>query len=255
MLENVLSASSERAATQTLDNIALIIFDCDGVLIDSEPIASSTLAQSMRAHGMAITDAEAHVKYTGNAVRIIRRMIEDEYFHRDMDGLFAHWDQMLYAGFAERLKAMPGIVDVVGALDRPICVASNSTMHRLERSLGTLPLWQSFFPQIFSADAVPKPKPAPDLMLHCAKAFGVAPGNCVMIDDSPHGIEAARAAGMIGVGFVDPADRRPGRAEVLAEAGAFCVATGAAELPEALAIANRSLGGRQSSFTRRASKV
>ena len=229
---------------ESLDNIALVIFDCDGVLIDSEPLASSTLAQTMRDMGMVITDEEAHVKYTGNAVRIIRKMIEDEYFRHDMDELFTRWHEVLYAAFAERLTAMPGIADVVGGLTRPKCVASNSSMPRLERSLGHLELWQKFFPQVFSADMVARPKPAPDLMLHCARAFGAAPECCVMIDDSPHGIEAAIAAGMLGIGFVDPADARSGREDVLAAAGAVAVARGAVELPAALALANRILAER-----------
>jgi HAD superfamily hydrolase (TIGR01509 family) len=255
VFNNVLTSPGNKTGTQALDNIALVIFDCDGVLIDSEPIASSTLAQSMRAQGMAITDAEAHAKYTGNAVRIIHRMIEDEYGHPDMEGLFAHWNEMLYAGFAERLTPMEGMVELVRALDRPKCVASNSSTYRLERTLGTLPLWDAFFPQVYSADVVERPKPAPDLMLHCARAFAVAPEDCVMIDDSPHGIEAAVAAGMVGIGFVDPADLRPGRADVLFSAGALCVATGAKELPAALVDAGLALGQRQISSNRRASKV
>lgn len=255
MVDNVHTSPGNKTGPLALDNIALVIFDCDGVLIDSEPIASSTLAQSMRAHGMAITDAQAHAKYTGNAVRIIRRMIEDEYGHPDMEGLFVHWDEMLYAGFAERLTPMQGMAEVVRALDRPKCVASNSSMYRLERTLGALPLWDEFFPQIYSADVVERPKPAPDLMLHCARAFAVAPEECVMIDDSPHGIEAAVAAGMVGIGFVDPADQRPGRADVLFAAGALCVATGATELPAALVDAGLALGQRQTSSNRRASKV
>jgi HAD superfamily hydrolase (TIGR01509 family) len=227
---------------EKLENIALVIFDCDGVLIDSEPIASSTLAQSMRSMGLAITDEEAHVKYTGNAVRIIRKMIEDEFFYRDTDSLFAHWHELLYKTFAEQLQPMPGIVDVVRSLSRPKCVASNSTMQRLEHSLGHLELWGQFFPHVHSADEVEQPKPAPDLMLHCARLFGVAPQQCVMIDDSPHGIDAAVAAGMIAIGFVDPSDLRAGRSGVLTAAGALAIAHGADELPAALLAANKALG-------------
>jgi beta-phosphoglucomutase-like phosphatase (HAD superfamily) len=118
-------------------------------------------------------------------------------------------------------------------------VASNSTYARLEKSLGLLPLWGRFAPAIYSAEMVARPKPAPDLPLHCARAFNARPERCVMIDDSPHGVTATRLAGMIPIGFVDPADPRPGRADILREAGARFVVTGAAELPEALAGAAR----------------
>lgn len=226
-----------------LDAIGLIIFDCDGVLIDSEPIASSTLAESMRAMGIAITDQQAHEKYTGNAIRIIRAMIEQEYAV-DGEPLFALWHEKLFPAFAERLAPMPGMLEVVSRLDRPKCVASNSGMDRLERSLGHLELWGQFVPHVFSADAVSRPKPAPDLMFYCAEQFGVDPASCVMIDDSPHGIEAAVAAGMLCIGFVDPTDPRPGRADLLMAVGALTVAHGADELPAALALANRTLAER-----------
>lgn len=228
-----------------LHNIALIIFDCDGVLIDSEPIASATLACSMREMGVAISDRQSHEAFTGNAVSVIRRMIQDKHPALNVDGLFARWDELLYAGFREDLVAMPGMADVVQAISRPKCVASNSSMRRLEGSLGRLDLWSCFHPNIFSAEAVPLPKPAPDLLLHCACRFQVDPALCVMVDDSPHGIEAARSAGMASIGFVDPADPRPKRGERLRAAGAVAIATGAEELPAALRVAARSLSALQ----------
>jgi beta-phosphoglucomutase-like phosphatase (HAD superfamily) len=118
-------------------------------------------------------------------------------------------------------------------------------MERLQRSLGSLDLWSHFSSRVFSADAVTRPKPAPDLLLHCAREMSAAPEHCVMIDDSPHGVEAAVAAGMVAVGFVDPTDPRPARRALLLEAGAMVVATGADELLEALSQANAELGHRR----------
>lgn len=235
------TAAAQVAKPDILDNIALVIFDCDGVLIDSEPIASSTLADSLRGAGIDITPAQSHAKFTGNSIRVIRQMIIDDYAVADVDALLAAWNAVLFDTFARRLTAMPGIVDVVGRLSRPKCVASNSTLLRLERSLGLLELWGHFEGHVYSAEAVARPKPAPDLMLHCARSFDVDPVRCVMIDDSPHGIEAAVAAGMVPIGFVDPADSRPDRAAVLFASGAAAVATGAAELPAALSLANERL--------------
>jgi HAD superfamily hydrolase (TIGR01509 family) len=227
-----------------LDAIALVIFDCDGVLIDSEPIASRTLAAALSDAGVSITPLEAHRRFTGNSERDIRRMCAHDYGLADVDGVFAAWHQQLYAEFATTLTAMTGIADVVAGLQRPKCVASNSTMERLRNSLGHLSLWQDFAPFVFSAEAVERPKPAPDLLLHCATELEVAPRRCVMIDDSPHGISSAVAAGMVPIGFVDPADSRPNRRALLKAAGAFTVVMGAGELPTALIAAGRALAAR-----------
>jgi HAD superfamily hydrolase (TIGR01509 family) len=232
---------SGSAGEDALENIQLIIFDCDGVLIDSEPIASSTLAASLRHAGVPISAEEAHARFTGNSLGIIRTMIERDYDVADVDALFAAWHEALFAEFASRLAPMPGILDVISGLSRPKCVASNSSMERLERSLGKLDLWSHFSTRVFSADAVTRPKPAPDLLLYCAREMSAAPEHCVMIDDSPHGVEAAVAAGMLAIGFVDPADPRLRRKSLLMEAGAMAVATGADELLEALSQANAEL--------------
>ena len=239
------SPSAIEAATgapeSEFKNVALIIFDCDGVLIDSEPIASRTLAQMLREAGIDITDARAHATFTGNSEAMIRDILRRDFVLHDVAGLFSRWHTRLYAEFERSLVAMQGMAEVVVGLHGAKCVASNSSMVRLERSLGRLDLWTMFHPHIFSADVVKRPKPAPDLMLHCATQFGVAPDSCVMIDDSPHGIEAANAAGMVSVGFVDPADPRSDRAGVLRNAGAFAIARGASELMAALEKANQAL--------------
>lgn len=248
MLTSDIRAPAPEAPNQSdLANIDLIIFDCDGVLIDSEPIASRTLAEALQRAGVEISVAEAHERFTGNSVTIIGQMIARDHGLADLDGLFADWHAQLFAEFARSLKPMAGMAGLVGGISRPKCVASNSTFQRLRSSLGHLELWDLFFPRIYSADSVARPKPAPDLMLYCAGQFGVVPDRCVMIDDSPHGIEAANAAGMLAIGFADPADPRPGRAEILREAGARFVATGVAELRASLAEADAVLGDRSRS--------
>lgn len=241
----IVSDNSTVSDRQALEQIGLVIFDCDGVLIDSEPIASRTLAEALIEAGVSITPLEAHRRFTGNSERDIRRMCAHDYGVADIDGMFAAWHGRLYTEFATSLTAMAGIADVVAGLDRPKCVASNSTMERLRNSLGQLPLWESFAPFVFSAEMVKRPKPAPDLLLHCATELAVEPRACVMIDDSPHGISSAVAAGMVPIGFVDPADPRPGRRALLKAAGAFTVVIGAGELPAALANAGRALAQRR----------
>ncbi|MBX4997380.1 HAD-IA family hydrolase [Rhizobium lentis] len=226
--------------TGAMSSIDLVIFDCDGVLIDSEPIASRTLAETLQGAGIAITAAEAHAKFTGNSESIIAEMCRREYGIIDVAALFEAWHRHLFEEFARSLTPIPGISEVVKSLDRPKCVASNSTMRRLRNSLGKLDLWSAFAEGVFSAEFVSRPKPAPDLLLHCAERFRARPARCVMIDDSVHGVAAAIAAGMTAIGFVDPADPRPGRRAVLDAAGAAAVATGAGELTAIL----EHVGGR-----------
>lgn len=215
--------------------IDLLIFDCDGVLIDSEPVASRTLAKALCDAGASVTAEEVLLRFTGNSASAIRRICIEEYGIENLDAVFEAWHLDIYPEFARSLKAMPGMEALVRSLPHRKCVASNSSTDRLSKSLGLLDLWHAFAPSIFSADMVARPKPAPDLFHFCAETFSVDPARCVVIDDSAHGITGARAAGMVAIGFVDPADPRPGRARILAEAGAAFVATGAAELAEALA--------------------
>ncbi|PKA38882.1 HAD family hydrolase [Rhizobium sullae] len=235
------TGASDCSNPDLLQNIDLVIFDCDGVLIDSEPIASRTLAETLQEAGVAITPSEAHVKFTGNSEAVIRDMCVRDYGLGDVASIFQAWHRRLYAEFERSLMPMPGIGEIVASLSRPKCVASNSTMHRLRASLGKLDLWQSFHPGVFSAEIVARPKPAPDLLLHCAEKFSARPGRCVMVDDSPHGVAAAVSAGMIAIGFVDPADPRPARKALLATSGAFAVATGAEELTSTLLAASQSI--------------
>lgn len=212
----------------------LIIFDCDGVLIDSEPLASRTLATALQKAGVAITPAESHSVFTGSAESDIRRICVETYGIGDVDAVFSRWHADLYSQFAVSLKPMAGMVELVSGLSIAKCVASNSSFARLKASLGRTALWEPFAPHIFSAQAVERPKPAPDLMLHCATAFRAEPSRCVMIDDSPHGIVSARSAGMVAIGFVDENDPRPGRANLLYDAGAAKVALGSGELAQIL---------------------
>lgn len=235
------------ARMDALENIALVIFDCDGVLIDSEPVASRTLAEMLRNAGISITAEAAHARFTGHSESAIRKICEEEFGMTDIDGHFAAWHARLYEEFGRSLTSMPGIDAVVESIRRPKCVASNSTIERLHSSLGKLDLWRHFHPAVFSAQMVARPKPAPDLLLHCAEQFGVRPEHCVMIDDSPHGVVAAIAAGMTAIGFVDPADPRPDRASLLKAGGAALVVEGAAELPAAIAAANRLIGEHERS--------
>ena len=208
----------------------LLIFDCDGVLIDSEPASSRVLAKALQDAGVEISPAEVLKRFTGYSVTDAKQICRTEFGVVDCDRVFARFHDRLYPEFAASLTPMPGMEQLVASLEVRKCVASNSTMDRLRHSLGLFDLWSEFAPNIFSADMVARPKPAPDLFLFCAEMLAVDPVKCVVIDDSPHGIAGAVAAGMTAIGFVDPADPRSGRHDILAGAGATAVVTGAEEL-------------------------
>ncbi|MBB6181264.1 HAD family hydrolase [Pseudorhizobium flavum] len=214
--------------------VELLIFDCDGVLIDSEPVASAALWQALNDAGVSISRPEVHRRFTGYSETDAHRICIEELGLAEPASVFAGLRNALYTEFARSLSPMTGMPALVRSLSVPKCVASNSDIERLQNTLGLLDLWHDFAPHIFSAEMVEAPKPAPDLFLHCAREFGIDPSRCLVIDDSAHGIIGAVAAGMRAIGFVDPADPRPNRPDVLAEAGAVTVATGAFELQKAL---------------------
>ncbi|WP_226575454.1 HAD family hydrolase [Acuticoccus sediminis] len=214
-----------------------IIFDCDGVLIDSEPLSAAVLADVLTEAGHPATAFEIHTRFSGlAAVDMISAMRAEDGIHEPERFLEAS-RAALFPRFARELEAVAGIEALVSALDRPYCVASNSGIERLDRSLGLLPIRALFGPHVYSAEMVPRPKPAPDLVELCLERLGVAARDAVMIDDNPPGIEAARAAGVVPIGFVTPGETRPAREAVLREAGAVAVATSAEQLAHLLGVA------------------
>lgn len=221
-------------------NTALVVFDCDGVLIDSELLASRLMSETLREFGVQMSTEEVHLSFTGNAESASRIFCQEALGIIEIDELFKTWQRRLYKSF-EGIEEIDGISNIVTSLTCPICVASNSSLHRLTRSLGRTRLWLAFKGHIFSADHVLRPKPAPDLFLHCAREFDVSPQRCIVVDDSLHGIAAAEDAGMFPIGFVDPNDPRKGRAETLLAAGARCIATGANDLGRCLKMGDKFL--------------
>ena len=214
--------------------IELLIFHCDGVCIDIEPMASGTLAQALQRAGVPLSHAEVHRRFTGLSGEEARRLCREELGLADPEPIFADAKSALYEEFSRSLQPMAGMEKLVRDLKQRKCVASNSDMERLRRSLGLFDLWAEFSPHIYSAEMVARPKPAPDLFLLCAENLDVAPHRCLVIDDSALGIAGAVAAGMAVIGFVDPADPRSGRHEALKAAGALQTVEGAGELAKAL---------------------
>ncbi len=179
----------------------LVIFDCDGVLVDSETLSCDIVARLLSRHGVPCDLPAALDRYlgrpasviTGDLVRITRAPLP-EHFVRE-------WRAELFAAFARELAPIEGARDTVAALDVPYCVASSSDEERIERALRKTGLWELFDGRIFSTTMVTHGKPAPDLFLLAASRAGVPPGRCVVVEDSVSGISAAKAAGMTAYGF------------------------------------------------------
>ena len=182
----------------------LVIFDFDGVVVDSEPISLSTLRDTLAHFGLDLTIDAVRSRFLGNSVPRIAQAIRAE-TGQDQPGFAAHWYDLLFARFRAELRPMPGITDLLDALDRrgvAYCIASGSAFQRLDVSLEVTGLAPRFEGRVFSADLVARGKPAPDLFLHAAQCMGVAPRDCLVVEDAPAGIEAAEAAGMRALGFV-----------------------------------------------------
>lgn len=179
----------------------LVIFDCDGVLVDSEPLSIAVLVQAMRDNGIEIDEEGAYQRFLGKSLATLIDTLETE-FNVFADQFFLdRIREDLYARFRIELQPIPGIGETLDKLDMRRCVASSSQLERIKLSLGLTGLLDRLEPNIFSASMVKRGKPAPDLFLYAAEKMGVAPENCIVVEDSPAGIMAARAAGMTVFAF------------------------------------------------------
>ncbi|MFJ4503958.1 HAD family hydrolase [Streptomyces sp. NPDC088864] len=194
----------------------LVIFDNDGVLVDSEPISNTILAGYLTELGHPTSYEESLRDYMGSAVHRVHDTILERTGTKLPEDFDVTLHSRIFAAFEEELEPVPGVDDVLGTLVAegiPYCVASSSSHQRIRVSHRKTGLDQWFEEEwIFSAEDVRVGKPAPDLFLHAAARMGVAPERCVVIEDSPLGVEAARAAGMDVYGFTSmmPADRLTG---------------------------------------------
>jgi HAD superfamily hydrolase (TIGR01509 family) len=198
----------------------LIIFDCDGVLVDSEVISCRTYAEMLTRHGYPISVEQVHDRFLGRSAREARLEIEHELGRNLPDDLDTQLRAELYRSFAETLEAIPGIAQALDGISQAVCVASSGSPERIRTSLTLVNLHDRFVPNIFSAQQVEHGKPAPDLFLFAARQMQVPPERCLVIEDSIPGVIAARAAGMAVLGFHGGSHCRPSTAAALREAGA-----------------------------------
>ena len=187
----------------------LVIFDCDGVLVDSERIAVRIDAIVLSRLGWELSEAEILERFVGRSDAHMVSEIE-AHLGRPLD---AGWDEefvpLYHEALAADLEPVDGIAEALDAISTPTCVASSSTHERLQFTLGLTGLLERFDGRIFSATEVENGKPAPDLFLHAAARLGADPARCAVVEDSRYGVEAARAAGMRAFGYfggLTPAD-------------------------------------------------
>lgn len=172
----------------------LLIFDCDGVLIDSEPMANQLFLQCLRREGFDVDELYGE-HFHGIALADCLRKVETDFGRRPPEHFVPQFTELLDVEMKRSLKAMPGIHEALDLLPQTKCVASGSTHERLQLSLSVTNLLH-YFHFIFSATDVSQGKPQPDLFLHAAAQLGFKPHACIVIEDSYAGLQAALAAKM-----------------------------------------------------------
>lgn len=173
-----------------------VIFDNDGVLVDSERLANEILAELLSGYGWPLTADESVERFLGGTLQRVREAAQQHLGHPLEDDFEDRYHRTLFDRFRADLHPVPGVVDVVRAVTPHCSVASSGSRERIRRSLALTGLTSYFADRIASADDVEHGKPAPDLFLMAARQQRLAPTDCVVIEDSPAGVSAARAAGM-----------------------------------------------------------
>ena len=217
--------------------LSLIMFDCDGVLIDSEIIAARVEAERLGELGYEITAEEIAERFAGLTLLRMMELLAEESGMNFPDDFAAKTDAEIEKRLASDITAIAGAAEMLDRLDLPRCICSNSMSMRLEMCLRKVGLWDKFRPYVFSALEVgtKRGKPAPDVYLFGAEQFGVSPREAVVIEDSVHGVAAASAAGCRVVGFVGGKHTYPGHGDALTEAGAETIIKRLSEFPAVVA--------------------
>lgn len=201
----------------------MVIFDCNGVLVDSEPLATAVVSQEFMRAGFALTPDIVARYFTGRRQSDMFAEVEIAAARKLPDGFADIVTAATLRKFSAELRATAYAAHALSWLRGPKCVASSSSLDRIRLSLETTDLLRFFEPNLFSAGDVPNGKPAPDLFLHVAGQMGVNPQDCLVVEDSPAGVSAAVAAGMSVIGFVGGSHATSKLGAHLRQAGARAV--------------------------------
>jgi len=215
----------------------LIIFDCDGVLVDSEIIAAQVESRLLTEAGYPISVEEMGERFAGMTWKNILLQVEQEADIPLSASLLDKSEKLLDQRLERSVKIIEGVKFALARLTTQRCICSNSSSQRLDMMLTKVGLKPYFENHIYSAkDLGPdRVKPKPDIFLHGAKQFGVEPDRCLVIEDSTHGVHGARAAGMRVVGFTGASHTYPSHADRLTDAGAETVISRMSDLPAVIA--------------------
>ncbi len=213
----------------------LVIFDCDGVLVDSEVIARRATAEALQAIGQTLLAETIGERFLGVSQKDMYPALEAERGARLPPQFDADMNRRAAEIFARELRPMAGLEPALRELPMAKCVASSSAPPMLARKLGWAGLGDRFGASVFSTSLVARGKPAPDIFLYAATAMNVPPSCALVIEDSAPGILAAKAAGMTTFGFTGGSHCRPGHGERLTAAGANLVFADMTVLPQLVA--------------------
>jgi len=216
-------------------NVDLVIFDCDGVLVDSEVISCRAHAEVLTRHGYPITSDQVLARFLGVSDREARLMIEKEISRKLPDDFESQVKQATLQFYAGDLRAISFVGEAIAAIGLPKCVASSGTPEKIRHGLECAGLFDQLAPHIFSASQVKRGKPAPDLFLFAAEQMQASPARCVVIEDSIPGITGALAAGMAVLGFHGGSHCQPGYSDILRAAGAALTFDDMRQLPDLIA--------------------
>ncbi len=179
----------------------LVIFDCDGVLVDSEPLSNRILAERLTAIGLPTTTERSMADYMGRSWASCAALIEQRLGRALPEGFADGYHAELFEALRRELRPVPGVEAALDEIGAPACVASSGAHEKIRASLGATGLLSRFEGRIFSAADVEHGKPAPDLFLHAARVLGAAPARCLVVEDAVAGVQAGRAAGMDVLGY------------------------------------------------------
>jgi HAD superfamily hydrolase (TIGR01509 family) len=220
-----------------MNGFDLIIFDCDGVLVDSEIIAAEVESRLLTEAGYPIGIEEMGERFAGMTWQNILLQVEREASIPISASLIDKSEALLDLRLKQDVQAIAGVEAAVTRIALKRCICSNSSSTRLDMMLGKVGLKPLFAPGIYSAKdlGADRVKPKPDIFLHGAKQMGVSPARTVVVEDSVHGVHAARAAGMRVIGFTGASHTYPSHADKLTDAGAETVISRMIDLPGVVA--------------------
>ena len=179
----------------------VVIFDCDGVLVDSEVLASARLGAALERLGLKLDESQIRELFLGVSEQSMLGIAERALGAPLPPEFQSELANDVLADFERELKGIKGIAELIGRLDARVCVASSSSIERIRASLRIVGYANLFEPHVFSASEVARGKPEPDLFLHAAQRMGASAADCLVIEDSVHGVTAARRAEMVVFGF------------------------------------------------------